>query len=426
MPRLQGVRRLQLTALSRASVACWALLLLALGAGCGGDGGGGGGGGNPMTPDPFSLSLAADPGAIGLFGAAELSIQARRTAGGAVDAGTEIVLTTSLGRLDSERLFTDEDGRASTFLRGTGAAGSANVTARLATTSVTATAQVGIGVGLVLEVRADPEVITGGDVARITASLTDDGNPVTGTQINLTTTRGRLETPSPRTDSLGNAVSRLLPEGDVGTAVITASTQGVPQATAEVQIGNALMVSLTASPAGIPATGSSFITATVERFDGSPAGARIPVRLSTSLGRLDDTDPRTNGSGIATTNLRGDGRSGMAVITARVDGAPVPATVEVNLGGSAILTLRANPTTIPANGASVLSAVLTDVGGAPIGGEPVTFTTTLGIMENDRPTTSGQGQANTRLLARGVKGIARVTAEVPSRSASATVEVEIE
>jgi len=363
---------------------------------------------------------------VSLFGASRLTARALGSGGAPVTAGTEIVLTTDRGRLDSSSLFTDQDGRASTQLRGTGAGGTATITARLQGTSVSTSTQVTIGVGLVLDLRAEPSVINGDATSRLTANLTNDGTPVSGTQIDLATTRGRLTTPSPRTDSLGNAVSELRPEGDVGIAVITATTQGVPAAQTQVEIGTARMLSLVATPAGVPTNGVTQITCTVTNFDGSSVGPRITVRLSTTLGRLDDTDPRTNGAGIATTLLRGDGRTGSAMITARVSGAAAPAIIDVTFGGDANLGLAAAPTQIGANGSATLTALLSSNAGNGLSGEQITFTTTLGVIEADRQTTDSQGVATTRLLARGTSGVARVTATADSLGVSAVTEIRIE
>ncbi|MCB1036601.1 MAG: hypothetical protein KDD47_22440 [Acidobacteria bacterium] len=376
-------------------------------------------------PEPEALFLSVEPAAIGLFGEARITARALRSSV-PVPVGTEITVSTSLGRLDLQTLLTDSDGRVVTRLRGTGAGGTATLTARLGGTTTSATATVTIGVGRVLDLRAEPSIIESRGSAQVVATLTDDGRPVSGTQIQLSASLGRLENPTPRTDSLGHATTRLLGNGANGTAVLTASTQGVPQsAEAEVLIGSALVLSLSANPTSIPAAGSSLVTLTVRQFTGGPGPPGLTVRLSTDLGRLDRVDLVTDSQGIATTTLRGDGRSGTATLTAEVDGAEGPATTSVTVGAGPTLSLSANPAVIPASGTSTLSAVLSEGGGA-ISGAQIVFTTTLGRIDGDRQNTNAQGIATTRLIGQGVAGTARITASSPSTGASAEISVTLQ
>ena len=86
----------------------------------------------------LTLQLSVDPARVAANGAAAVSVLVA-AAGGPAPAGTEVVLTTTLGRLDSDRLRTDGAGRAATILRGDGRRGGATVRATIAGTSVRAT-----------------------------------------------------------------------------------------------------------------------------------------------------------------------------------------------------------------------------------------------------------------------------------------------
>jgi hypothetical protein len=72
-------------------------------------------------------------------GTATVEVLVTTTGGAAAPAGTEVIVATTRGRLDADRLRTDGNGRAGTTLRGDGRTGNATVTVTVAGTSVGAT-----------------------------------------------------------------------------------------------------------------------------------------------------------------------------------------------------------------------------------------------------------------------------------------------
>lgn len=84
-----------------------------------------------------SLRLVASPPQIAVDGSTLLTVTAAEP-GGVPLAGARVQLSTTLGRLDQDRLTTDGLGQTSTTLRGRGDPGTATVTARLTGTDIEA------------------------------------------------------------------------------------------------------------------------------------------------------------------------------------------------------------------------------------------------------------------------------------------------
>ncbi|HVT57931.1 MAG TPA: hypothetical protein VHR45_05995 [Thermoanaerobaculia bacterium] len=141
-------------------------------------------------------------------------------------------------------------------------------------------------------------------------------------------------------------------------------------------------VTLSASPSQIgSSTGSSLITAVVRKGNGQPA-AGVEVRFTTTLGTI-DVLAKTDNGGVALATLKGDGRFGTAMVGAVVDGGATATQISILIGLSAkSLTLQANPPTVSqlTGGTVVLTALVRDQNGRPLGGILVNFSTTLGTL----------------------------------------------
>jgi hypothetical protein len=161
-------------------------------------------------------------------------------------------------------------------------------------------------------------------------------------------------------------------------------------------------VTLSANPPVITSTtGSSTITAVVYAPSGIPA-AGVDVRFTTTLGTI-DVLRQTNGNGIATATLKGDGRGGVASVSASVDGGAASggggtstgtttgtttSGLSVPIGGTAIggsgatITLQAVPASISslAPVPVKLVALVRDSAGNPVSGAEVNFSTNLGRL----------------------------------------------
>ncbi len=156
------------------------------------------------------------------------------------------------------------------------------------------------------------------------------------------------------------------------------------------------VLTISANPAEIALDGASTITVVGRKMDGNPLNPGTQVRLSTNLGQLDSELLELDSSGVATTRLTGQGRIGMATVTA-TSGAIDAVMVDVQIGRSAgAVSLQATPTSVPESGGSVsLLALVRDDQGQPLPGVPVNFLTEVGTLESGGAfiSTDDQGQA---------------------------------
>lgn len=223
-------------------------------------------------------------------------------------------------------------------------------------------------------------------------------------------------------------------------------------------------LSLRANPDLIASNGGvSVITALVVEPAGTVVADGTVVQFFTNLGDIDEQG-KTN-DGVARVNLRANGRSGVAAVTAFSGGDAVPgpspsasatattgavpvaaaagtassaatASVEVTIGtaGAASLFANADPPLITnGRGSSLIRATVFDAFGNPLPGVPVFFTVaTTGSGSNvmdsgGRPVfTDSNGQAFDNLRTKStLSNTATVTVSVPGGSTAKSVEVVV-
>ena len=369
------------------------------------------------------MTLAVSPAALGLSGTADVSVSTRN-ADGSVLANAAVTLETSLGVLGAASLTTGADGHASTLLRGDGRTGTGTVRAHLGTVSAEATLRIGIGASVSL--RTEPSTIStaGTSEVFVVVSRFDGQETPIGTVVRLTTTLGRLSDAAPQTDARGALHVQLTGDGRVGTATLTATTaDAIEPARADVRVVDS-QISLQSIPAAIAGDGRATLLVLVRGTDGGPVGSGVQVRLATTLGRLDNTLPATDGLGQATATLLGNNARGKATVTATAEGAS--ASLDLQIGQGLTLTLRAAPEAIAPDGNTLISLLAILPGGQPVAiGTEVLFTTTLGKLDVDRSNVQETAIASTILRGGGVSGTARVTARVAGFAEQATLDVPI-
>jgi hypothetical protein len=140
------------------------------------------------------------------------------------------------------------------------------------------------------------------------------------------------------------------------------------------------LLTISASPSEITANGTSTIRVTALRANGTPVNPGTIVRLDTTLGSV-DAQVEVDETGVATATLRGDGRIGVATVTAR-SGSSEAAMVEVMVGRSAAnVSLQATPSQVSEDGGTItLLAVVRDDDGEPLANATVNFTTEVGRL----------------------------------------------
>ncbi len=147
-------------------------------------------------------------------------------------------------------------------------------------------------------------------------------------------------------------------------------------------------ITLSINPSRIDAEGeSAVITIIVRKEDGTPVNPGTQVSVSTTLGALDPETTFTDATGTAKSTLTGDGRIGMATVSATT-GAAALVSVEVQIGSvAASITLTATPPNVPKDpqgddGVIELTALIRDDTGAPLGGGVVNFETDTGSLDS--------------------------------------------
>jgi hypothetical protein len=180
-------------------------------------------------------------------------------------------------------------------------------------------------------------------------------------------------------------------------------------------------ISLFADGTSVPVDGTIQITASVTESAGTPVQNGTVVTFTTTLGRLDPAEARTN-NGKVTVRLAGDGRSGTASITAFSGGNKSDA-LEIPVGGAAAnnIVLRADPASLGSAGGTVqLTATVRDEAGNLLSGVPVTFVATAGRLGASSVTTDANGQASTTLT---TTQESEVTVQAGAQTATATIQV---
>jgi hypothetical protein len=198
-------------------------------------------------------------------------------------------------------------------------------------------------------------------------------------------------------------------------------------------------ITLSASTRTLPTGGSTELSAQVVEQGGTPVQNGTTVRFSTNLGRVDPVETQTR-NGIATTTFFAGDLSGAAEVKASSGGAGSASSgttatatnaVTILVGAAAVdsVTVRASTGSVPATGGTVdIVATVTSTGGAsgttavgggPLGGVAVSFSTTAGTLSSGREVTDGNGEARTRLT---TDANATVTAVAGTKSATVAIQ----
>jgi hypothetical protein len=236
-----------------------------------------------VAPAGATLAITANPSQISLTGTSTITVFGRKPNGSALDPGTEIRFSTTLGSIDG--IATIRDGQATATLRGDGRTGGAMVTAA-AGAAMGASAMITVQVGQsttskpVLLISAAPSNVAVQGTSQITViARNSDGSSVGGGQpVILTTTLGTLRPNPAFTQSTGVATSTLSVGAQSGTATVSAILGASDPATTTVTVRDAATaISIQASPSTVPKAGGTVaLTAFVVNSLGQPVqGASV-------------------------------------------------------------------------------------------------------------------------------------------------------
>ena len=166
-------------------------------------------------------------------------------------------------------------------------------------------------------------------------------------------------------------------------------------------------------------TGTTTTTTTSTSGAGTPVQNGTLVTFTTTIGRIEPSEARTNNGQVRVRFLAG-GQSGTATITAFSGGAS--GKIEnLRVGAAAIerVILTANPQTLPpSGGTSEIQARVEDASGGAIPGVPVSFLADAGTLNPPSANTDSAGVARTQLT---TSRVTKVTANVGGKTAEVTI-----
>lgn len=292
------------------------------------------------------LTINAPAGA-GLNAAESIVVTLRDAAGSGV-SGQSVTLSSALGSsiqgaAGSATLTTNGSGQA-TFNYIATTAGTDTLSAVSAGNTAQAVVTVG---GTLLTLAFSPandSEFNFEETATVIATLTQDGNPVSGATIELSSSRGILSVVSDTTNGLGQIEFEIESDGSDGAGpfTITASASGITAALAgEFVATTPALVALQAEPSKIGLSSSSTIRAVVRDAAGNLVkNQRVNFTLNDPTGgSISPTTGLTNSQGAVsvtytsrTTSSATDG----VVVTGRIQGTMIFAQTRLTVGGTAL------------------------------------------------------------------------------------------
>ena len=198
--------------------------------------------------------------------------------------------------------------------------------------------------------------------------------------------------------------------------VATVIEQGVATAPST---GGGTTTPPTQPPGGGTTTPPTGTTTTATTGAGTPVQNGTVVSFTTSLGRIEPSEARTQ-NGQVRVKLFAGSQSGSATITAFSGGASAKLeNLRIGTAAAERVLITATPQALTCTGGtSEIQARVEDVSGAGVPGVPVNFTTTTGQLNPATANTDSSGVARTQLT---TTREATVTANVAGKTAPVTV-----
>ena len=213
-------------------------------------------------------------------------------------------------------------------------------------------------------------------------------------------------------------VPLLAPTGSVITLLAGTTTVSL---NSEITIIATVIENGTA-PAGTGTGTGTGTTTTTRTGAGTPVQNGTLISFTTTLGRIEPSEARTHNGQVSVKFISGSA-SGTATITAYSGGASAQlANLKVGTAAAGRVLVTTTPQALGSSGGSVqVTASVTDEGGNPLSGIPVTFSTDRGSLSPSTATTDASGNATVTLTT--TSGPAKVTATAGAQKGEATVTV---
>jgi len=313
------------------------------------------------APSGSALTISAASTFVQPGGTTEVTAFVVEQSGTAVQNGTTVHFSTTLGRVDPVDVQTRNGYATTTFVAGE-SSGFADVVARSGGTGGTTTtppagdngnggtgtttpgsqnsSTVRITVGaaatdnVVLNASSTSVPLGGGTITLTAAVLDVNGNRLRNVPVNFSTDAGTLSATVATTDANGDAQVQLTTNRET---TVTARV-GAKSTTLRISVNAPSTISLTAVPPTLPSGGGSMtLTAVVLDVSGNRL-PNVPVNFTTTAGTLSQAVTTTDANGEAQTTLT---TTGATTVTARAGSASQ--TLNVTLGAGVAVSV--SPTT---------------------------------------------------------------------------------
>ena len=154
---------------------------------------------------------------------------------------------------------------------------------------------------------------------------------------------------------------------------------------------------------------------------GTPVQNGTLITFTTTIGRIEPSEARTH-NGQVSVKFITSGASGTARITAYSGGASSFTDLKVGTAAAGRVLVSTTPQALGASGGSVqVVASVTDEGGSPIVGVPVTFTTDRGSLSPSSATTDAAGNATSTLTTNATAKVSATAGSIKSADVTVTV-----
>jgi hypothetical protein len=258
-----------------------------------------------LAPTGSTITLTSSTPVLSANGQAQIVAQLIEAAGTPPHSGTHITFTTSLGAIQPADAETDVNGRAIVMFLAGNNNGTAIITASsgAATTGTNNALRIAVGSAAVgrVAVNANPTTVPAiGGSSTITATVLDvNGNPLTSTPVQFSTTAGSLSAAIVPTDGLGIANTTLV-TSQQATVTASVGAQAPPSTGGG---GNSSSSSSSAPPPSAPSspgTASGSVTVVVTNAPTlvitpptSPPSVGLPAAFTFAV-----TPATSNGSAV--------------------------------------------------------------------------------------------------------------------------------
>ena len=184
-----------------------------------------------LAPTGSTITLTAAANVLASNGTLDITAQVIESSGFPPHSGTQILFTTTLGRIDPARATTDASGLATVKFQAGASNGTATIVASSggATTGSTGALKIAVGTAAVgrVTLSANPATIAAlGGSTTVTADVRDiNGSSLPSAPVTFTTTAGTLSTSVVTTNAAGQA-STSLTTSLTATVTATVGAQG--------------------------------------------------------------------------------------------------------------------------------------------------------------------------------------------------------